>query len=203
MADTDRLSIEYRRLSDLIPLKSNSKKHATKNTISLILEFGFKDPIGYDPSLNGGKGGITEGHDRCAALKAIKKQKLKPPKGILVDTDNEWLVPVLVGVETETEAKAVKYSILHNHSTIIGAGLDPIQELKLFDSELLIEQAEYLDSKNETLGAMGSLGEILSTLNAGEIDDDPDFTPSEDIQPQLDEKKPIICPECGHKWVRE
>jgi len=178
----DKLAIEYRRLSDLVPLKSNSKKHATENTIALILEFGFKDPIGIDPSLNKGKGGITEGHDRRAALLEIKKRNIKPPRGILTDKDGEWLVPVLIGVEAESEGKAVKYSILHNHSTIHGAGLDPIDELKLFDHDLLLEQAEYLDS---------------------EEGEPPDFDPSDEEQPRLDQKKPIECPKCGHTWVND
>jgi hypothetical protein len=201
----DKLAIEYRRLSDLVPLKSNSKKHATENTIALILEFGFKDPIGIDPSLNKGKGGITEGHDRRAALLEIKKRNIKPPRGILTDKDGEWLVPVLIGVEAESEGKAVKYSILHNHSTIHGAGLDPIDELKLFDHDLLLEQAEYLDSEGENLEAMGDLNSILATLNAGDSEEGepPDFDPSDEEQPRLDQKKPIECPKCGHTWVNE
>jgi hypothetical protein len=202
---TDKLSIEYRRLSDLVPLKSNSKKHATENTIALILEFGFKDPIGIDPALNDGKGGITEGHDRRAALLEIKKRKIQPPRGILLDKDGEWLVPVLIGVHLESEPKAIKYSVLHNHSTIRGAGLDPIDELKLFDRDLLLEQAEYLDSEGEDLGAIGDLNAILETLNAGdgEESDPPDFDPGDEDQPRLDMKKPIVCPCCGHSWVNE
>ena len=169
---TDKLEIEYRRLCDLKQLKGNSKKHATENTIASILELGFKDPIGYDPSLNGGKGGITEGHDRCAALLAIKKRKIDRPRGIDIDNDGEWMVPVLVGVHAKNEAQAIKYSIIHNHSTIHGAGLDLATELKLFDSDLLISQAEYLDKKGENLGVIGDLNSILEALNASDNLDD-------------------------------
>ncbi len=198
----DKLAIEYRRLSDLVPLKSNSKKHATENTIALILEFGFKDPIGIDPSLNKGKGGITEGHDRRAALLEIKKRNIKPPRGILTDKDGEWLVPVLIGVEAESEGKAVKYSILHNHSTIHGAGLDPIDELKLFDHDLLLEQAEYLDSEGENLGAIGDLNSILATLNVGDSDDSGDEIPddNQDIDEESLGETKHECPNCGFKW---
>ena len=198
----DKLAIEYCRLSDLVPLKSNSKKHATENTIALILEFGFKDPIGIDPSLNKGKGGITEGHDRRAALLEIKKRNIKPPRGILTDKDGEWLVPVLIGVEAESEGKAVKYSILHNHSTIHGAGLDPIDELKLFDHDLLLEQAEYLDSEGENLGAIGDLNLILATLNVGDSNDSGDEIPDDNQnidEESLGETK-HECPNCGFKW---
>jgi hypothetical protein len=198
----DKLAIEYCRLSDLVPLKSNSKKHATENTIALILEFGFKDPIGIDPSLNKGKGGITEGHDRRAALLEIKKRNIKPPRGILTDKDGEWLVPVLIGVEAESEGKAVKYSILHNHSTIHGAGLDPIDELKLFDHDLLLEQAEYLDSEGENLGAIGDLNSILATLNVGDSDDSGDEIPddNQDIDEESLGETKHECPNCGFKW---
>ena len=169
---TDKLEIEYRRLCDLKQLKGNSKKHATENTIASILELGFKDPIGYDPSLNGGKGGITEGHDRCAALLAIKKRKIDRPRGIDIDNDGEWMVPVLVGVHAKNEAQAIKYSIIHNHSTIHGAGLDLATELKLFDSDLLISQAEYLDEEGENLGVIGDLNSILEALNTSDNLDD-------------------------------
>ena len=198
----DKLAIEYCRLSDLVPLKSNSKKHATENTIALILEFGFKDPIGIDPSLNKGKGGITEGHVRRAALLEIKKRNIKPPRGILTDKDGEWLVPVLIGVEAESEGKAVKYSILHNHSTIHGAGLDPIDELKLFDHDLLLEQAEYLDSEGENLGAIGDLNSILATLNVGDSDDSGDEIPddNQDIDEESLGETKHECPNCGFKW---
>ena len=191
----DKLAIEYCRLSDLVPLKSNSKKHATENTIALILEFGFKDPIGIDPSLN-------EGHDRRAALLEIKKRNIKPPRGILTDKDGEWLVPVLIGVEAESEGKAVKYSILHNHSTIHGAGLDPIDELKLFDHDLLLEQAEYLDSEGENLGAIGDLNSILATLNVGDSDDSGDEIPddNQDIDEESLGETKHECPNCGFKW---
>ncbi len=173
-----------------------------KNTIALILEFGFKDPIGIDPSLNKGKGGITEGHDRRAALLEIKKRNIKPPRGILTDKDGEWLVPVLIGVEAESEGKAVKYSILHNHSTIHGAGLDPIDELKLFDHDLLLEQAEYLDSEGENLGAIGDLNSILATLNVGDSDDSGDEIPddNQDIDEESLGETKHECPNCGFKW---
>jgi hypothetical protein len=171
---TDKLEIEYRRLCDLKQLKGNSKKHATENTIASILEMGFKDPIGYDPSLNGGKGGITEGHDRCAALLAIKKRKIDRPRGIDIDNDGEWMVPVLVGVHAKNEAQAIKYSIIHNHSTIHGAGLDLATELKLFDTDLLISQAEYLDEEGENLGVIGDLNSILEALNTSDNLDNSD-----------------------------
>jgi hypothetical protein len=173
---TDKLEIEYRRLCDLKQLKGNSKKHATENTIASILELGFKDPIGYDPSLNGGKGGITEGHDRCAALLAIKKRKIDRPRGIDIDNDGEWMVPILVGVPAKNEAQAIKYSIIHNHSTIHGAGLDLATELKLFDTDLLISQAEYLDEEGENLGVIGDLNSILEALNTlDDLDDSDNF----------------------------
>jgi hypothetical protein len=198
---SDKLSIEYRRLSDLVPLKSNSKKHATENTIALILEFGFKDPIGIDPSLNGGKGGITEGHDRRAALLEIKKRDIPAPRGIILDKDGEWMVPVLIGIHLESEPKAIKYSVLHNHSTIRGAGLDPIDELKLFDRDLLLEQAEYLDTHGEDLGAIGDLNTILETLNAGDGESDeeiPDDNRNIDEE-SLGETK-HECPNCKFRW---
>jgi hypothetical protein len=111
-------------------------------------------------------------------------------------------VPVLIGVEAESEGKAVKYSILHNHSTIHGAGLDPIDELKLFDHDLLLEQAEYLDSEGENLGAIGDLNSILATLNVGDSDDSGDEIPddNQDIDEESLGETKHECPNCGFKW---
>jgi hypothetical protein len=113
------------------------------------------------------------------------------------------MVPILVGVHAKNEAQATKYSIIHNHSTIHGAGLDLATELKLFDPDLLIHQAEYLDEKGENLGVIGDLNSILEALNASDenYDDSPDFQPSEEEQPRLDVKNPTICPKCGHEWT--
>jgi hypothetical protein len=78
------------------------------------------------------------------------------------------MVPILVGVHAKNEAQAIKYSIIHNHSTIHGAGLDLATELKLFDTDLLISQAEYLDEEGENLGVIGDLNSILEALNTSD-----------------------------------
>ena len=47
----------------------------------------------------------------------------------------------------------------------------------------------------------GAINDMLSVLVNGENLVMPDFEPILDDPPRLDEKKPILCPECGHEFT--
>lgn len=196
-----QLKIEYWPLKKLVPLKGNSKKHATENTIRSIKKHGFRDPIGIDMTLNKGKGAIVEGHDRRAALIELKRLNSEPPEGIQVDSNGDWLVPVLTGIDAKNEAQAIAYSIEHNLSTIKGAGLDPIEEIKLFDGELLLEQAEYLDEHGESIDSIDLdwLREALSG-ESNEPDDDSIPDDNRDIDEEALGETKHRCPNCNFEW---
>lgn len=198
-----RLKIEYRPLSSLVPMAGNSKSHSTETTIASILKYGFRDPIGLDDTLNNGRGGIVEGHDRRAALIELKAKNCNAPDGILIDSDGDWLVPCIVGINAKTEAEAIGYSIDHNLTTVRGAGLDLTDEIKLFDKDLLESQIETLIEEGESLAGFVDLDSVLDAINSEGLEDEDVPEDNKDIYEEELEKSNIKCPSCGFEWMRK
>ena len=98
------------------------------------------------------------------------------------DPDEVWPVLVLDVDETEVDK--------------LLATLDPIAAMAGTDANKLEDLLAGLDTDNEALQQM------LGDLAAQEGIKPPDFEPvDESTQGQLDEKKPIQCPECGHEFT--
>lgn len=111
------------------------------------MRYGFLDPPRWDKNLNQGTGGIVEGNGRLETLFWMFKQGQSTPRGIAVDTDGEWCVPVLFGLDAESEATAAAYSIDHNNLTLAGGdGFTALDVSRLYEPEaytkLLQELAE-------------------------------------------------------------
>ena len=159
----DAIAIHYVSLDDLQDtfLDGNSKKHDTSKLIESIRRYGFKDPIAFDPSLNGGSGGIIEGNGRLESLIEIRNQGLNLPRGL----KEGWLVPVLFGVNASSEAEAIAFSVEHNWSVLWGSDLESTQITSIFDDSALKEQLEWLDAENSLpLSIEDNLDELLEKL---------------------------------------
>jgi hypothetical protein len=137
----DELQIHYVALSDLADklLAGNSKLHSIDDLTDSIERYDFQDPMKYDPSLNGGEGGIVEGNGRLEWSLDARDSGRKAPRGIKVQ-DDEWFVPVVFGVEFASEQEAIAYSVSHNLSALWGSGLETLDSIKLFDEDLLKAQ---------------------------------------------------------------
>ena len=115
---TDELHLEYVRLDTLSQWKRNAKRHDIGALIESIERHGFKDPPKWEPKLNDGDGGIVEGNGRDIALMSMYKANGKPaPRGIKTDKDGMWLMPVLFGVDAESQQAA-------DHNTELSKGDD-------------------------------------------------------------------------------
>jgi hypothetical protein len=140
IAAGDELKIHYVPLTDLEKyfLQSNSKKHDIDTLHKSVGRYSFRDPIAFDLTLNGGKGGIIEGNGRLELLCQLFKAKDDAPKGVRVGDDDEWYVPCVFGVNSDTEGEAIAYSIDHNTSAMWGTeGFTALDTLRLFDEDLL------------------------------------------------------------------
>ncbi len=160
MLQTD-LALRYVALDDLIPLNGNSKNHDTENTTQSILKYGFRDPIEIDSCFETPT--IVAGHDRRNALLAIRSQGDAAPKGIKLDGRGNWIIPCIF-YQSDSQSQAVAYSIDNNYSTIKGAKLPLVDELKLFDPDELLEQIKYLTEENEDLVSGLDLDDMLELL---------------------------------------
>ena len=110
----DTLSLKYVPLKTLAQWSRNTKKHDLPTIIKSFERHGFKDSLKYEPALNNGAGGIVEGNGRDQALKTMFNQnKNHPPRGI-IQRGEDWMVPVLFGVDSKSQAAAESYGIDHN-----------------------------------------------------------------------------------------
>ncbi len=121
-------------------LEGNSKRHDIGTLHASVDRYSFRDPIAFDVTLNGGKGGIIEGNGRLEMLCQLCEDGFDVPKGIKAK-DGEWYVPCIFGVDAESEQEAIAYSVSHNLSSLWGADdFSFLDSAKLFDDELLKSQ---------------------------------------------------------------
>lgn len=112
---------------------------------------------------------------------------------IEIETDGDALiVHKRRDLDLAHDARAKALAIADNRASEVSLQWDDVQL-----AELLTE----IKNEDETLlKAAGFYEDELDAL----LNSIPDFTPvSVDEQPRLDQKKPIICPNCGHEFVNE
>jgi hypothetical protein len=116
-----QLSIAYKTLTELLLLRwaENPKDHDLGLIHQSIAEHGFNDPV----CIDGKSGMIVEGHGRLACLEQMKAEGKEPPARIGAGK-NDWLVPVITGVDFPNIKKAKKYALQHNRTTEMGGYLD-------------------------------------------------------------------------------
>ena len=170
----DAIAIHYVPLDDLADtfLDGNSKKHDVEKLIESIRRYGFRDPIAFDSNLNNGAGGIIEGNGRLEALIEMRSQGMNLPRGL----SEGWKVPTLFGVNANSEAEAIAFSVEHNWSVLWGGEVDLESTLSLFDNDALTEQLEKLNKEQSLpISINDDLAELLSGLNNDKIPDDEDW----------------------------
>ena len=187
---TDQLELRYIPLPQARRWDENPKRHALGALAQSIETHGFGDPPKYDATLDA----LVYGNGRTEALEQMRTSGKQPPRGIAVQEDGEWAVPVIFGVDAESKAAAVAFAIDHNHLTLLGGDLGFADLLQIWDESGL--QA-VLDSTPDAT-------ELLTSLDRADIDallTGPDFEPvPADDQSRLDRKKQATCPECGHEF---
>lgn len=129
------LRLEYIPLDRAVLWDTNPKKHDIPQIIDSIKKHGYKDPAKFEPELNGGGGGLAEGNGRTVALKTMRDRGEQPPPGVDVTMDGQWAVPVLFGVDAQSEAAAEAYAIDHNNLTLGGGGFTSMDKAMLWDAE--------------------------------------------------------------------
>ena len=186
----EQLELRYVPLSQARRWDENPKRHDIDRLIRSIKTYGFGDPPKFDATLDA----LVYGNGRTEALERMRQADQEPPRGILALDDGEWAVPVIFGVDAESEAAAVAFAIDHNNLTLLGGDLGFADILQIWDEEGL--QAVLTD--------VPDAGELLTSLDTEDVDAllrGPEFEPVDvGEQSRLDEKKPVTCPSCGHEF---
>lgn len=153
--------LAYVRLDDLKPAPRNAKRHATAQIQGAISEFGFMDT----PIVDERTGCLVAGHGRRADLLARRERGETPPDGVTVDGDGAWLVPVLRGWSSRSDAQAEAAGVALNRLTELGGWdetdlAEMLTDIAMVDSGLLAATGY-----NE-----GALGDLLKTLHPPDLD---------------------------------
>lgn len=148
-SNPNELAIKYYPVANLMPLQKNSKLHDIGQIAALIRRYGFKDPIKFEPALNNMLGGIVEGNGRLETLMWMQSQDQEVPRGIRVDESGEWCVPVILGVDAQTEAEAIAYSLDHNNSVLSGGSFTAVDASRMWEREDYLEILEELRDADE------------------------------------------------------
>lgn len=130
----EKLELRYVPLEQAVLWERNAKKHDFGAIIKSIRRHGFLDPMKFDAQLNDGRGGIVEGNGRATALRDMCAQNEKLPRGI-VQNGKGWLVPILFGVDAESQAAAEAYAVDHNNITMLGGDYDMLEIAKMWEPD--------------------------------------------------------------------
>lgn len=141
---SDLLTLRYIPISQAELFDNNAKLHNLNQIIQSIARYGFKSACKWENTLNDGRGGIVAGNGRVEALREMERRGDDLPIGIAQDETGEWCVPVLFGVEAESEAIARAYALDDNNLTLLGGDFAVADLMKLYDPELLMSELEEL-----------------------------------------------------------
>lgn len=186
---TERLEIRYVPVASTRRWQSNPKKHSIGDLIQSIRRYGFKDAPKFEPTLNNGEGGIVAGNGRMEALALMEAEGEEPPRGIALDDDGQWCVPVQFGVDARSRAEAEAFGVDSNNLTLSGGDLGIDAILGLWDESAL----------TGILAGLGEEGELPITLDGDDLDallEGPRRVPGGAVQPQT-------CPHCGREIRRD
>ena len=149
MIKQDLLSLRYLPISQAELFDSNAKLHNIDQIIQSIARYGFKSACKWEGTLNDGRGGIVAGNGRVEALRVMEKRGDDLPVGIAQDETGEWCVPVLFGVEADSEVIARAYALDDNNLTLLGGDFALADLSKLYDQELLMAELKELAESGE------------------------------------------------------
>ena len=161
MAD---LSIEYKRVDDLIPYVNNSRTHSDEQVTQVaasIKEFGFTNPILIDEN-----NGIIAGHGRLMAAKKLKLEQ----------------VPTIT-LEGLTDAQRKAYVIADNKLALNAE----------WDFDLLKIEIESLQEDDFKLDLLGfDVDELNGILGFDDIAEEDEEEPEQDYEDNYKEQYGVI-----------
>jgi len=165
--------INYAPLSELQERSGNPKEHDIGAIYESIKRFGFIAPIVVDTK----SGKLVAGHGRLETLKILKKEKLKPPPNIEVDSNDEWLVPV-VEVEFENDTEAMAYTVADNKLVELGGWndeylLQALQDIHINSNlDAVGFELEDIDDLLKRTGTMGDEKSLFLSQFLDEVGED-------------------------------
>jgi hypothetical protein len=194
MTDQHTRRVEYLPLDQVVPATRNPKRHDLDGIRRSIDRFGFTEPALLDERT----GQLVAGHGRHEALSAIREAGQHPPTGVQVDDTGAWLVPVVRGWSSRSDAEAEGYLVASNRWSELG-GWD--------DAALAALLADVAAADEDLLAATGyDHGDLERLIGAQAVPDLSSFKSFDDIgrgpdDPDADDDETVECPSCGHTFT--
>ncbi|MFG2986145.1 hypothetical protein ACGFYQ_33670 [Streptomyces sp. NPDC048258] len=196
--------VTYVPLTDLNPAPRNPKRHQLELIIDSIQMHGLVEIPVVDERTQ-----VTlHGHGRREALIEMHVRGEPLPAGMALDEDSGWLVPLLRGWSSRTDAEAEALAIKLNRLPGEG-GWDPrefaavLEDLATSDAALFDSLAIPHDEIDQLLRQVDP-----ETLPGGGREDEPatlhlpDDGPGDGLSPDDDGRSPhSTCPACGHMFT--
>jgi hypothetical protein len=170
--------INYLPLDEIKRYDRNPKKHAIGVLRTSIERFGFTTPM----MLCERRLLLAEGHGRLEALQQMHLEGLGVPSGI-EEAEGEWLVPVVRGWSSKSDAEFEAYVIASNQTVIAGG----------WQEDNLLEHLNKIDD----LAGIGFGEEDIAQLTKRLQEVEP---PAGFPQVDSDIATAHECPKCGYEW---
>ncbi|MEU5748259.1 hypothetical protein ABZ804_22305 [Streptomyces sp. NPDC047726] len=196
--------IAYVPLQDLPPANRNPKRHELELIIDSIAMHGLVEV----PVVDERTQRTLHGHGRREALLEMQNRGMKVPGGVIVDEDGGWLLPVLRGWASRSEAEAEALAIKLNRLPGEGgwdsrAFAEILEDLATNDTELFDSLAIPHDEIDRMLGQVdpetlpGGIRENEPVLQ--HLPDDGDH--GDGLSPDDEGRSShTTCPACGHQF---
>jgi ParB-like chromosome segregation protein Spo0J len=185
MSDGAEVRVEYMPLRGMVRATRNPKGHDLGEIMRSIKRFGFTSPV----MVNERTGSLLAGHGRLDALQRMKARGDAVPMRVREDR-GEWYIPVIRGVEFESDAEAEAYLVADNRLVEVGAWNE--DELARVLSDLASAGAEML---NGTGYDVDDLDELLKRLGAEKGEEEVEEAREDEIKEQWS-----IIIECSNEF---
>ncbi|MFJ4880088.1 hypothetical protein ACIP93_33440 [Streptomyces sp. NPDC088745] len=195
----------YVPLTNLAPADRNPKRHELELMIASIDMHGLVEI----PVVDERTQKTLHGHGRRESLIEMQARGMRAPGGIVIDEDGGWLVPVLRGWSSRSNAEAEALAIKLNRLPGEG-GWDPrafaevLEDLATNEQELFDSLAIRADEMDKLFSQVDP--EILP--GGGREDETPlphlpdDAERGNELSPDDEGRAPhTTCPACGHLFT--
>ncbi len=158
------VGIVYEAIGEIARWPRNPKEHDLDAIESSMRRFGYTLPMVRDERT----GRLVAGHGRLEVLLRMRDRGDPAPKRIRVDAEGRWLVPVLLGIDFDTEEEAEAYLLVDNRSVEVG-GWD-----RTALAEMLRDQLERVPDDIGSLGwSADEIQKLVGTLENVETVNNP------------------------------
>lgn len=150
--------VEYLPLGEIARAGRNPKEHDIPGIRRAFEEFGCTIAGVLDER----SGRLVAGHGRLDTLELMHDEGAAPPEGIQTGDSGQWLIPIVRGWSSDSDAQAKAYVIADNHLNERGGWderslAEELEEIADFNVDLMSVTGYTADDLDDLLASFGSV----------------------------------------------